>query len=80
MRYHHNTIPGQCQIQLNGISPGLNGTLEPREGILRVLSLEAPVADYLGRLWCIIADCSSGVLAEMVYHVLERVLHTYLVI
>lgn len=80
MGYHHNTILGQCEIQLNGISPGLNGTLEPREGILGVLSLEAPVTDYLGRLWCIIADCSSGLLAEMVCLVLGRVLHTYLAI
>lgn len=77
MGYHHNAIPGQCEIQLNCISPGLNGTLEPREGVLGVLSLEAPVADYLGRLRCIIADCGSELLAKMVCFVMDRVLHAY---
>lgn len=80
MGYHHNAIPGQCEIQLNCISPGLNGALEPREGVLGVLLLEAPVADYLRRLRCIIADCGSELLAKMICFVLDRVLYVYLAI
>ena len=80
MGYHHNSIPGQCQIQLNGIAPGLDGTFERREGVFGVLSLEAPVGDYLGRLCCIVADWSSGLLAEMACLVQGRILYTYLVI
>lgn len=54
MRYHHNTVLGEREVQLNGISARFDRAFECRQRVLGIVALEASVADYLGAWWCII--------------------------